>query len=83
MANLNYTKITSPVDGKVIDRLIEPGQTLAASFQTPEMFVVAPQMRERMHIFASVDEADIGMIQEAKDTKQPSSFPLTLTGQDL
>lgn len=74
MANLNYTKITSPVDGKVIDRLIEPGQTLAASFQTPEMFVVAPQMRERMHIFASVDEADIGMIQEAKDNKQPVFF---------
>jgi HlyD family secretion protein len=73
-ANLNYTKITSPVDGMVIDRLIEPGQTLAAQFQTPEMFVVAPKMKERMHIFASVDEADIGLIKEAKETKQPVFF---------
>ncbi|MGV2335778.1 MAG UNVERIFIED_CONTAM: biotin/lipoyl-binding protein [Planctomycetaceae bacterium] len=46
-ANVGYTRITAPVDGVVIDRLIDPGQTLAAQFQTPEMFVIAPQMRKK------------------------------------
>jgi HlyD family secretion protein len=73
-ANIEYTNINSPVDGIVIDRKIDPGQTLAASFQTPELFVIAPQMREKMHIFASVDEADIGLIREARDSKQPVTF---------
>ncbi len=73
-ANLNYTKIISPVDGIILDKKIEPGQTLAASFQTPELFIIAPQMREKLHIFAAVDEADIGMIREARDSKQPVSF---------
>lgn len=73
-ANVNYTKITSPVDGTVIDRKIDPGQTLAASFQTPELFVIAPDLRKKVHIFASVDEADIGLIQAAKDSGQPVFF---------
>lgn len=64
--NLEYTDITSPVDGIVIDRKIDPGQTLAATFQTPELFIVAPNMRENMHIHASVDEIDIGLIREAQ-----------------
>ena len=64
--NKGYTVIESPVDGIVIDRKIEPGQTLAATFQTPELFVVAPRMREEMHVYASVDEADIGLIREAQ-----------------
>src|SRR5438034_11733610 len=63
---LGYCQIRSPVDGVVIDRKIDPGQTLAAQFQTPELFVVAPDMRREMHIFASVDEADIGLIREAQ-----------------
>jgi len=73
-ANVGYTRITSPVDGVVIDRKIDPGQTLAAQFQTPELFVIAPQMREKMHILAAVDEADIGLIRAARDAKQPIFF---------
>ncbi|MDB5386368.1 MAG: RND-type efflux transporter, rane-fusion protein, partial [Planctomycetaceae bacterium] len=56
LANLAYTEITSPVDGIVINRKIDPGQTLAAQFQTPELFIVAPDMRKEMHVHASVDE---------------------------
>jgi HlyD family secretion protein len=66
-ANLDYTTISAPVDGIVIERKVDPGQTVAASFQTPELFVIAPKMDEYMHIFASVDEADIGMIRAAKE----------------
>lgn len=73
-ANLNYTKIRSPVDGVVIDRKIDPGQTLAAQFQTPELFVVAPDLRKRMHIFASIDEADIGLIRDAKENRRAVQF---------
>jgi HlyD family secretion protein len=73
-ANVGYTKITAPVDGVVIDRLIDPGQTLAAQFQTPELFVIAPQMREKMYIEAAVDEADIGLIRAAKEAGQPIFF---------
>jgi HlyD family secretion protein len=65
-ANLDYTYIRSPVDGIVIDRKIDPGQTLASQFQTPELFIVAPQMREKMHVHALIDEADIGLIREAQ-----------------
>ena len=72
--NLEYTDITSPVDGIVIDRKIDPGQTVAASFQTPELFVVAPDMRKEMHIHASVDEADIGLIKAAQHQAYPATF---------
>ncbi len=73
-ANLEYTKIRAPVDGVVIDRKIDEGQTLAAQFQAPELFVVAPQMEEKMHIYASVDEADIGLIRAAQKQSQPVKF---------
>ena len=73
-ANLNYTEITAPVDGVVIDRKIDPGQTLAAQFQTPELFIVAPDLREKVHVFASVDEADIGLIQVAQREGRPVNF---------
>lgn len=82
-ANLAYTEIRSPVDGIVIDRKIDPGQTLAAQFQTPELFIVAPQMREEMHVFASVDEADIGLIRDAKDAGQPVNFTVDAYPDDL
>ena len=72
--NRDYTVITSPVDGIVIDRKIEPGQTLAAAFQTPELFVVAPNMRQEMHIYASVDEADIGLIRQAQQANAKVQF---------
>ena len=73
-ANLAYTEIRAPVNGIVINRKIDPGQTLAAQFQTPELFVVAPNMREKMHVHASVDEADIGLIYAAQRKNLPVSF---------
>ncbi|MEX2286169.1 MAG: efflux RND transporter periplasmic adaptor subunit [Planctomycetaceae bacterium] len=73
-ASLDYTKITSPVDGIVIDRKIDTGQTLASQFQTPELFIVAPDMRKMMHVFASVDETDMGKIRTAKEENQPVQF---------
>ena len=59
VAQLNYTKILAPCDGIVINRKIDPGQTVAAQFQTPELFIVAPDMHKKMHVHASVDEADM------------------------
>jgi len=73
-ANVDYTTIKSPVDGIVINRKIDPGQTLAAQFQTPELFVIAPEMRKKMHVHASVDEADIGLIKIAQERKLPVTF---------
>lgn len=73
-ANLNYCEITAPVDGVIIDRLIDPGQTLAAAFQTPELFIVAPDLRDKVHVFASVDEADIGLVQKAQAESRPVTF---------
>jgi HlyD family secretion protein len=83
LLNLEYTEITSPVDGVIIDRLIAPGQTLAAQFQTPELFLVAPDMREKMYVNASVDEADIGMIRNAQDKGQPVHFTVDAYQDDL
>ncbi len=73
-ANLNYCEITAPVDGMVIDRKIDPGQTLAGAFQTPELFIVAPDLRKKVHVFASVDEADIGLVQKAQSEGRPVTF---------
>jgi HlyD family secretion protein len=74
LANLNYTEIRSPVDGIVINRKIDPGQTLAAQFQTPELFVVAPDMRKEIQVHASVDEADIGLIKQAQRKGYAATF---------
>jgi len=73
-ANLGYTDIVSPVDGIILDRKIEDGQTLAAQFTTPEMFVLAIDLDRHIHVFASVDEADMGMIMKAKNEDQPVEF---------
>lgn len=73
-ANLEYTAIRSPVAGMVIDRKIEPGQTLAAQFQTPELFIIAPDIRDKVHIEASVSEADMGLIRQAYDANKPVHF---------
>ncbi|HRX78852.1 MAG TPA: efflux RND transporter periplasmic adaptor subunit [Pirellulaceae bacterium] len=83
LANLGYTEIRSPVSGMIIDRKIDPGQTLAAQFQTPELFVVAPDMREKMHIYASVDEADIGLIRSAQEKGRPVHFTVDAYRDDL
>ena len=81
--NLNFTEIRSPCDGIVIDRKIDIGQTLAAQFQTPEMFVVAPSMDKKMHIYASVDEADIGLIRRAQTQSQVVRFTVDAYPDEL
>jgi HlyD family secretion protein len=71
-SNLEYAVIRSPIDGTVIQRTVEPGQTVAASFSTPKLFVIAADLAE-MEIHAQVDEGDIGRIatgQEARFTVQ-------------
>ena len=60
--NLGYSKIRSPIDGIVVSRGIDVGQTVAASFQTPTLFQIARDLR-RMQIDTSVAEADVGMIK--------------------
>lgn len=82
-ANLAFTEILAPCDGVVIERKIDIGQTLAAQFQTPEMFVVAPDMESRMHIYASVDEADIGMIRKAQTDGQVVRFTVDAYPDEL
>ncbi len=72
--NLEFTAIKSPVDGLVIDRKVDSGQTVASQFQTPVLFVVAPNLDEKVYVYASVDEADIGLIREAEHRKQPVKF---------
>lgn len=57
--NLSYTVIRSPVDGTVINREVDVGQTVAASFQTPTLFTIAKDLRQ-MQIDTTVDEADVG-----------------------
>lgn len=74
--NLDYTFIRAPDAGIVLDRKIDPGQTLAAQFQTPELFVIAPDIRKKVHIYASVSEADMGLIQQAKEARKPVHFKL-------
>ncbi|MBX3126762.1 MAG: efflux RND transporter periplasmic adaptor subunit [Polyangiaceae bacterium] len=61
---LAYARIYSPIDGVVIDRQIEPGQTVAASFAAPVMFVIAKDLSE-MQVMAEIDEADVGKLAEA------------------
>lgn len=60
--NLGYTKIVSPVDGVVIAKNVEVGQTVAASFQTPTLFTIAPDLT-KMQVNTNVDEADISKIR--------------------
>jgi len=82
-AQLRYTEIKAPVDGIIINRKIDPGQTLAAQFQTPELFVVAPDMRKKMLVHASVDEADIGLIRAAQRKSLPVTFTVDAYPEDL
>ena len=63
--NLGYATITSPIDGIVIGREVEEGQTVAASFETPTLFTIANDLRQ-MQVIADVDEADIGSVQEGQ-----------------
>ena len=61
--NLNYAIITSPIDGVVISKSVEEGQTVAASYATPELFTIAKDLTN-MQVVADVDEADIGAVKE-------------------
>lgn len=61
--NLGYATITSPIDGTVISKSVEEGQTVAASFNTPELFTIAKDLTN-MQVIANVDEADIGGVKE-------------------
>jgi HlyD family secretion protein len=73
--NLAYTRITSPVDGVIVSRKVDVGQTVAASFQTPTLFSIARDLT-RMQIDASVDEADIGRVLEGQDADfRVDAFP--------
>ena len=73
--NLNYTKITSPVTGVVIDKQVDAGQTVAASYQTPTLFKIAEDLT-RMQIETKVDEADIGSVSEGQNvTFRVDAFP--------
>ena len=61
--NLGYATITSPIDGVVLSKSVEEGQTVAASFNTPELFTIAQDLT-KMQVIADIDEADIGDVHE-------------------
>lgn len=83
-ANMRYTKIISPVDGTVVSRAVDVGQTVAASFQTPTLFMVAQDLT-KMQIETSVSEADIGKVKVGQEVNytldgyQDSVFHGTVT----
>lgn len=73
--NLSYTDIYSPIDGTVLSRNVSVGQTVAASFNTPTLFVIAKDLT-KMQVRASVDEADIGNVKIGQDvTFTVDAFP--------
>lgn len=65
LTNLDYTKITAPVDGMIISRKIDVGQPVAASFQAPELFTIAQDLK-KMQIEVNVSEADIGKVEKGQ-----------------
>lgn len=65
--NLNRTRIYSPIDGVVISREVDVGQTVAASLQAPRLFIIAQDLKE-MEIDTAVDEADIGQVKDGQKT---------------
>lgn len=66
--DLSRTRIIAPTSGVVIDKLVEPGTTVAANFQTPNLFTIAADT-SRMQVEASVDEADIGQVREGQEVR--------------
>ena len=63
--NLGYATITSPIDGVVLSKSVEEGQTVASSFSTPELFIIAQDLTD-MRVIADIDEADIGGVKEGQ-----------------
>ena len=76
--NLDYTNIISPVDGTVVSRNITIGQTVAASFQTPTLFLIAQDLT-KMQVYAKTDESDVGNIRPGK----PVTFKVDAFPKDL
>jgi HlyD family secretion protein len=73
--NLNYTDIVSPVDGTVVSRNVDVGQTVAASFQTPTLFLVAKDLT-KMQVDSNVSESDIGGVTQGQTaTFKVDAFP--------
>lgn len=66
--NLGYATITSPIDGVVLSKAVEEGQTVAATFNTPELFSIAKDLKD-MRVIADIDEADIGEVKEGENVK--------------
>ena len=66
--NLAYTSIHAPIDGIVVERNVDVGQTVAASLSAPQLFLIANDLEE-MQILASVDESDIGLIREGQPVR--------------
>ncbi len=64
--NLSYTKIVSPIDGVVVDRQYDVGQTVAASFQAPTLFTIAQDIT-KMQVLTNIDEADIGRVKGGQE----------------
>ncbi len=76
--NLGFATITSPIDGIVISRAVDLGQTVASSFSTPTLFTIAGDLRE-MQVLASVDEADIGKIRKGQQAQfRVDAYPDTI-----
>ncbi|MBJ2175649.1 efflux RND transporter periplasmic adaptor subunit [Aureibaculum sp. A20] len=66
--NMGYAKILSPINGVVIEKAVDEGQTVAASFSTPTMFIIAEDL-SKMQILADVDESDIGYVKDSMDVR--------------
>jgi HlyD family secretion protein len=66
--NLIFTRITSPIDGVVVSRNVDIGQTVAAAFQAPTLFLIANDLT-KMQILANIDEADVGKVHEGLEAK--------------
>ncbi|MCP4153955.1 MAG: efflux RND transporter periplasmic adaptor subunit, partial [bacterium] len=75
---LKYTEIRSPINGTVIERTIDEGQTIAANFQAPTLFIIAEDLTQ-MQIEVLVDESDIGLIRE----NQPARFTVQAYPEDV
>lgn len=73
--NLNYTVIRSPIDGTVVARNVDVGQTVAASLQAPTIFTIAQDLK-KMQVYAKTDESDVGSIKVGKEvTFKVDAFP--------
>jgi len=66
--NIGYAKISSPINGIIIEKTVDEGQTVAASFSTPTMFIIAEDL-SKMQILADVDESDIGFIKDSMQVR--------------